>query len=156
MTGSPRRTGRPTGRNRSDLGRHVAELANALAKCSAEVSSVHDLLPTEMLLLMTCRQMGECTATQLAPVLPVDSSRISRLINGMVDRGFLVRRRTPSDRRLVMLTLSGSGEEVAIDLTQRMEAHYDALTEGLTEEQLRAFAETANAIVANYDATAAE
>ena len=156
MTGSPRGTGPRTGRHRLDLGRHVTELSNALAKGAAESSSIHDLLPTEMLLLMACRQLGECTATQLAPILPVDSSRISRLINGMVDRGFLVRRRTPSDRRLVMLSLSESGEEVAADLTQRMDAYYDALVQGLSDEQLQAFATAADAIVANFAATSEE
>lgn len=117
---------------------------------------MHNLLSTEMLLLMTCRQLGECTATQLAPVLPVDSSRISRLINGLVDRGFLVRRRTPSDRRLVMLSLSERGEEVAVDLTERMDAHYNALVDGLSDAQLEAFASITNAIVENYTAIAEE
>lgn len=156
MTGSPRGTGPDAGRDRLDLGRHVTELSNALAKGSTEASAVHDLLPTEMLVLMMCRQLGECTATQLAPILPVDASRISRLINGLVDREFLVRRRTPSDRRLVILSLSESGEAVAADLTERMDAHYDALTAGLSDDQIEAFAATADAIVANYAALADE
>ena len=79
---------------------------------------------------------------------------ISRIINGLVDRGLLVRRRTPSDRRLVMLSLSERGAEIAVDLTERMDAHYNALVDGLSDEQLEAFASVTDAIVANYAAIA--
>ena len=98
--------------------------------------------------------MGECTATQLVGLLPVDAARISRLVNGLVDRGLMLRRRPRSDRRVVILRLSPEGEELASDVTLHMEGLYAGLTQGLSQEELRAFSTAALRIIANYEAIA--
>ena len=91
-------------------------------------------------------------ATQLAVQLPVDASRISRLVTVLADRGLLRRRRLRSDRRIVMLRLSPDGQAVTSELTERMQSYYAKLTEGLNEREMRTFAATALRIVANYEA----
>lgn len=94
--------------------------------------------------------MGECSATQLAEVLPVDPSRISRLVNGMVNMGLLRRRRTPTDRRIVMLRLTEKGNELTLHISERVNAYYAKLTEGIGEDEMREFVSTATKVLANY------
>ena len=134
-----------------DLGQHVWDLANALQKGAEEAAGPHDLLPVEIMLLAACGRLEECTASQLAPDLPVDASRVSRLVNGLVERGLLRRRRIRSDRRVVMLRLSPEGQEVNAAIAARLDVYYAKLIAGLSEDQMRSFAETAQAIAANFE-----
>ena len=85
---------------------------------------------------------GELTATELARVLPVDASRISRLVTRMVDRKLLIRRRLRHDRRVVMLRLSEDGNELTAELRRRVQAYYSTITENVSDEEMRVFRST--------------
>ena len=139
---------------RPDLGRFVANLSQAVERGITREMSSHELLPLDVHLLLICRDLEECTATQLVGLLPVDAARISRLVNGLVERGLLIRRRPPNDRRVVILRLSPEGEELASEVTRRMEALYAGLTQGPSDDELRAFTSAAVRIIANYEAMA--
>ena len=132
-----------------DLETCVAGLVNAVEKGMAQEVSPYGLTPLEFNLLKNCLE-GECTATQLAQVLPVDGARISRLVTGLVEKGLIRRRRLRDDRRIVMLRLSEEGAEMVAHIVSSME-HYDAmLTEGVGEEEMRVFVSVAAKIMANY------
>ena len=103
----------------------------------------------EFSILRSCLERGECTATQLAEFLPVDASRISRVVNGLVDRQLLRRRRLRNDRRVVKLTLTQEGETLTFKLHQRVQQYDASLTEGVSEEEMNAFAVTTLKIAAN-------
>ena len=134
-----------------DMGRFVASLAYTVDRGLAREMAPCDLLPLEVHLLVICRDMGECTATQLAQLLPVDAARISRLVNSLVERDLLIRRRPRSDRRIVLLRLTPEGEELTAEVARRMQAFYAELTRGLTEGELNSFATAALQIIANYE-----
>ena len=155
MTGLPEQMRRNPGPGADlppDLGRFVSALAYAVDRGIAREMSSHALLPLDVHLLVICREMGECTATQLAQLLPVDAARISRLVNGLVERGLIIRRRPPNDRRVVMLRLSPDGEELTAEISRRMQEFYAGLTRGLTEEEMQAFTAAALRIIANHEA----
>ena len=137
-----------------DLGRFVSTLAHAVDRGIAREMAPHDLLPLDVHLLVICQEMGECTATQLAQLLPVDAARISRLVNALVERDLLIRRRPRNDRRVVLLRLSPEGEELTAEVSRRMREFYAGLTQGLTEGELQAFSEAALRIIANHEAMA--
>ena len=137
-----------------DLGTYVSSLANAVYKGIAAEVARYDLSPLDIQLLMICLERNECAATQLAQLLPVDASRISRIVTGLADRGLLRRRRLRSDRRVVMLRLSPRGHELTVQVTEHMQAYYARLTQGLNEREMRAFATTAQRISGNYAAIA--
>ena len=90
-----------------DLRESVDGLLTAFYRGTAKETARYNLTTPEFNLLNAClRREEECTATELARVLPVDASRISRIVTILVDRGLLRRRRLPEDRRVVMLSLS--------------------------------------------------
>ena len=135
-----------------DLGTYVGGLGNAVYKGIAAEVAPYDLSPLDVQLMMICREMRECTATRLAQLLPVDASRVSRLVTGLADKGLLRRRRLRSDRRIVMLRLTPAGEQMTADVSERMQVYYARLTEGFSEHEMRAFSNIAQGIVSNYEA----
>ena len=135
-----------------DLGSYVSSLANAVYKGITRVMAPYDLSPVDVQLMMICRERGEATASQLAQLLPVDASRVSRLVTDLVEKGLLRRRRLRRDRRVVMLKLTPSGQKVIGEATEELDAYYAKLTEGLSERQFRAFATASMKVAANYAA----
>ena len=134
-----------------DLEAYVAGLVNAVEKGMAAEVTPHGLSPLEFSLLRYCMD-GERTATQLAQVLPVDGSRVSRLVTGLVDKGMLRRRRLRSDRRGVMLRLSDEGSELTSRIVENMRGYVATLTADIRAEDLSVFASVSSRIIANYDA----
>ena len=131
---------------------YVAGLGNAVYKGIATEMAPYDLTPLDIQLMMVCAERGECTATYLAQLLPVDASRISRMVTDLADRGLVRRRRLRSDRRIVMLRLSPDGDHMISEVSQRMQRYYGALTAGFSDEEMSTFATIALGIIANYEA----
>ncbi len=135
-----------------NLGSYVGDLFNMLDKSMALEVAPHGITGMEYSLLWHCLER-ECTATQLAQVLPVDAARISRIVTGLVDKGLLRRRRLRSDRRTVMLRSTEEGREVASHIFQKMQRYYAMVTEGICEEEIRVFVSVTARIIANHAAT---
>ena len=135
----------------ADLEECVAGLVNAVDKGLASEVAPYGLTPLEFSLLRHCLE-EECTATHLARVLPVDGSRVSRLVTGLVDKGLVRRRRLRRDRRIVMLRLSEEGRELTTDIVEKMKIYDAILTEGIDEEEMRVFMSVSSRIIANHAA----
>ena len=65
-----------------------------------------------------------------------------------------LRRRLLSDRRVVILTLTEEGTELAQDLQGRVHAYDASLCEGVSEEQMAAFVGVSAKVMANHAALA--
>lgn len=136
----------------ADLEACVMRLETAVFRGMAEEVEPYDLTHIEFTLLRACMRKNECTATELARVLPVDASRISRIVNTLVNLGLLSRRRLRSDRRTVMLTLTEEGNELTARIHERMQEYYARLVEGISADDLRILENATSRILANYDA----
>ena len=135
-----------------DLGACVGGLVNTVAKgIEAEVAP-RGLTSLQFALLRVFLQEEEWTATQLAQVLPVHVSRISRVVNKLVEKGLMSRRRPPSDRRIVLLSLTDEGTALTSELDRRVRALDARLAEGVGEDEMAALASATSKIVANHDA----
>lgn len=106
----------------------------------------------EYVLLSACQEEGETTVSQLTRRMPVDASRISRIVTDLVDAGLVRRRRLRHDRRVVMLSLTPRGQELVADATKRLQDYYVELTEGISKRDMQSFAATAREIAANFEA----
>ena len=133
-----------------DLAAHVDGLMNAVSKGIEEEVQPYGIGIVDLSLLRICMEQTEATATDMAEVLPVDASRISRIVNGLVEKGLLIRRRLRNDRRIVMLRLSDQGREMTSMLLRRIQAYNARLTKNIDGEDLKKFEAVASQIVANY------
>ena len=137
--------------NGESLEGHVADLLSAVEKGMTDALAPFGLIPLEFKLLKYCLRIGECTATQLAEVLPTDPSRISRLVNRLVEMGLLVRRRLTSDRRIVMLSLTEEGRQRTLESDGSIQELFEALSQGISVDALGDFVSIAVTMKANYD-----
>ena len=120
----------------TDLSGCVAILANVISKGVERELAPFGIQPAEFALMRVCLIGGETTATELGRALPVDASRISRIVNRLVETGLLRRRRLREDRRVVRLGLTPEGRQLIEELVRRVAAFEAATLAGIHAEEL--------------------
>lgn len=136
----------------ADLGSCVAGLVNTLARGTAGLMAPHGLLPPDFALLRLFLGREEWTVTQLAQALPVKTSRISRVVANLVKMRLIRRRRLRNDRRVVFLTLTDEGKALTLDLHRQVLSYEAMLSQGVSEEEMAAFASVTTKVMSNYAA----
>ncbi len=132
------------------FGAYVTGLVNAVAGGMAQIVAPHGLTSIDFALLRLFLGVEEWTATQLAQALPIALSGISRSVTKLVAMGLVRRRRLPSDRRIIVLTLTEEGLKLTQDLHQRVQVLNSSLCEGVSEEEMAVFACVCTTVMANY------
>jgi len=88
-----------------------------------------------MLLILLGREEGQ-TSRQLGEHTQLDSATVSGIIDRLEGLQLITRKRSPEDRRAVLLYLTEAGREKALELDRRFEeAHQAFLAEFSPEEQ---------------------
>lgn len=89
-----------------------------------------------MLLILLGREEGQ-TSRQLGEQTQLDSATVSGIIDRLEGMQLITRRRSPEDRRAVLIHLTEAGREKALDLDRRFEeAHQAFLSDFTMEEQM--------------------
>ena len=142
--------GAPMGPEFEDLGSCVTRLINVLAKGTEEVVEPHDLIPMDYAVLRLFLHRQQWTVTELAVMLPIKTSRASRVVAKLVDRGLMRRRRPRNDRRVVLLTLTDEGSALTLDMFRRIEAYEATLLQSVSDQEMSALVSSTSKIMANY------
>lgn len=75
--------------------------------------------------------------TELAEILVIDRTSLTRTMDKLVAAGLVERNEPAHDRRITQVTLSKAGEAVRQTLSELMTDHSERLLEGLPEEDIR-------------------
>lgn len=73
-------------------------------------SEYDDLSPKELHLIHLIGKMGEITASNLATSVGTTKSSITKSVNALFNKGYVLRKRNFSDRRYVYVSLSEKGK----------------------------------------------
>lgn len=139
-----------------DLGKCVAGLVNAVARGTEEQLEPWGFSALEFSILGVCLSAGTTTVTGLAEVIPIDSGRISRLVNKLYNKGLISRQRMASDRRVVKLQLSDEGFDLVPRLVQLVEDYNKMLLTDISVEDQARFVAICHRIIENHTRHQAE
>ena len=113
-------------------------------------AAAYNLTPTEFAVIRLFLTDMEWTATELAQMLSLHASVMSRAVSRLVDRGVLRRRRQREDRRLVFLKLTEEGVALGLELHEKAHSYEERLTQGISPEDMETCLATIRRIVANH------
>ena len=133
----------------TDLGTCVAGLINVVARGMAEIVAPHGLTHIDFAVLRLFLGVDEWTTTQMAQVLPLAPSGISRTVTKLVGMGLVRRRRLLSDRRVVILTMTEEGMGMAEHLQRRVQAYDASLCENICEDHMAVFFSVSSRVMEN-------
>jgi DNA-binding MarR family transcriptional regulator len=94
-----------------------------------------DVSFVQWVILMHLRDGLNTTAAELAQHLCHDSGALTRVIDQMEERGWLRRKRSTKDRRMVTLALTKEGRGVTEAYLPRVIALYNGLLSDFTKEE---------------------
>jgi DNA-binding MarR family transcriptional regulator len=77
---------------------------------------------------------------ELARLLGLEKSTVSRLVAGLVDRGWVSRERNPDNRRLYRLQLTHDGQAAARQIGKQLRTQHTQLLSGLTPAERQGLA----------------
>lgn len=78
---------------------------------------------------------GCVSLNDLAGLLGLDKSTLSRITDNLVRQGLAVREPDTEDRRYIKIRLTESGEKMFSDIEQRMEEYYQKIYSSLPPEK---------------------
>jgi len=78
---------------------------------------------------------GEVSLNELAELLALDKSTMSRTINNLVEDGLVIRELDPEDRRYVKIKLTDKGIKIFKDIEESMDRYYKSIFNSVPEEK---------------------
>jgi len=109
---------------------------NDAACCGITVAQCHAL--------MEVGKSGEIALVELASVLGLDTSTLSRTIDSMVKSGLLERKANLEDRRYLNITLTTKGKKTYNDINHVFDRFYSDLFAGIPPQKHRQVIESIN------------
>lgn len=117
----------------------IIHLGVVAGQSLADELAPHELSPTELSILLACRDRPQLTAVMIAQVVPIDTPSVSRSVHQLVRKGLMARRRSTQDRRHVRLRLTSEGEQMVFSLLPRLNEVERQILRSLDEKQVRAY-----------------
>lgn len=86
--------------------------------------------------IMAYRPGLEMTCQEMSKVMELSPSRSSRVIDNLVQKGYMIRKISRSDRRSISITLSSKGKEIRDRIIKNRENLEDNLQNSFSEEEI--------------------
>jgi DNA-binding MarR family transcriptional regulator len=97
------------------------------------------LTPEQFLLIDLLWNQGEMSQQQLADRMQKDKNSVTKLVDAIERKGFVIRKQNSSDRRSNTIVLTEKAELLKNEAKQKGISILDNMLEGITEEELRSF-----------------
>lgn len=93
---------------------------------------------TEALALHHLDHSGPCSQQELAAVLGIDKSTMSRAVTALAEAGAIDRTRAEGNRRVVIVSITAQGHQLHRDIGETMSARTCGVLEAMTESERKA------------------
>ncbi|HZZ11600.1 MAG TPA: MarR family transcriptional regulator [Paraburkholderia sp.] len=94
------------------------------------------LMPTEFRVLSAVLRKGDLTMLELAQWTSYERTRLTHILHGMEDRGWIVRTSAESDRRTVVVQATPSGAAIFRKAKPMVDELTDVIASGNTENEI--------------------
>lgn len=97
------------------------------------------LTPEQFLLIDILWNQGEMSQQQLADRMQKDKNSVTKLVDAIERKGFVIRKQNSSDRRSNTIVLTEKAELLKNEAKKKGISILENMLEGITEEELRSF-----------------
>ena len=104
-------------------------------RLAEEIGEAYKLNERELLCLFAVERSGTTTSKDLSKTIDLSSSRGSRIVNRLVDRGLISALPDSIDRRRIRLSLTAGGERCVADIDARKVECEKKLVADLSEQE---------------------
>ena len=109
------------------------------------------LTPEQFMLIDLLWNHGEMSQQQLADLMQKDKNSVTKLVDAIEKKGFVVRRQNRTDRRSNTLVLTENANQLKPGAKQKGISILDQMLDGISEDELRAFLTTLRKLNVNMN-----
>jgi DNA-binding MarR family transcriptional regulator len=120
---------------RRSLGYLVRRLHNLVVPRAEALFADADFTFSQWVVLMAVRDGIATTCAEIARHMDHDTGATTRLVDQLEQRGYLIRRRSTEDRRVVHLEITPVGRALAKSLMPRIIEFWNDVLEGFSSEE---------------------
>lgn len=114
------------------------------------------LTPEQFMLIDLLWNHGEMSQQQLADLMQKDKNSVTKLVDAIERKGFVVRKQNKKDRRSNTLVLTEKANQLKPGAKEKGISILDQILDGINENELRAFLETLRKLNINMTVGAGE
>lgn len=114
------------------------------------------LTPEQFMLIDLLWNQGEMSQQQLADQMQKDKNSVTKLVDAIERKGFVVRQQNVHDRRSNTIVLTEKANLLKPGAKQKGISILDQMLEGISEDELRSFLETLHKLNSNMSLTEEE
>lgn len=107
------------------------------------------LTPEQFLLIDILWNQGEMSQQQLADRMQKDKNSVTKLVDAIERKGFVIRKQNSSDRRSNTIVLTEKAELLKNEAKKKGISILENMLEGITEAELRSFLDTLRKLNSN-------
>ena len=117
----------------------------------ASVLAPYNVSVAEYRVLSVIVELGNPKAIEIAELVPVDQSFISRLVQQLYEKQLVSRQRSLTDRRTVILEATTAGKELLRQLAQPLQNMERQMVRGISENELNLAVSVIAAMTGNVE-----
>lgn len=114
----------------------LQQIENALDDDIRRLCEPLSIKITQAKLLLKLCHNDSVTTSELARVMNIGKSAFSLLCKRLEQKGLLQKRRKSSDQRIVYISLTPDGEQIAAELTEKIKSRRDSQLNSISENSL--------------------
>jgi DNA-binding MarR family transcriptional regulator len=114
------------------------------------------LTPEQFMLIDLLWNHGEMSQQQLADMMQKDKNSVTKLVDAIERKGFVVRRQNVHDRRSNTLVLTERANQLKHVAKQKGISILDEMLAGISDDELKCFLKTLHKLNANMDVAESE
>jgi DNA-binding MarR family transcriptional regulator len=133
------------------IGYLLRQTMSALNRAAETEMRPHGLTAVQWAPLMIISRGGNPTAASLARDLNTDTGAMTRMLDRLEAKGLLVRSRSATDRRVVVLTLTEQGRDLTTRIPHHLARVYNQHLTGFNHEEFVQFKQMLRRLIANRD-----
>lgn len=108
-----------------------------------------DITIDQWLVLNAIESRPEITQAEMAEQVFKDAASVTRIIELLIKKGYLLRKAHDTDRRRFLLKLSGEGNTLVKEVNKIAEQNREMALNGISEKELQALRNTLTTIINN-------
>ncbi|HWA92192.1 MAG TPA: MarR family transcriptional regulator [Rhizomicrobium sp.] len=139
---------------RRSLGYLIKRLHNLVVPHAEALFADADFTFSQWVVLMAVRDNIATTCAELARHMDHDNGAVTRLVDQLEERGYLQRRRSTEDRRVVHLEITPAGKALAKSLAPRIVDFWNETLEGFSQEEFAQLVSLLTRLMTRLETTA--
>ncbi len=134
-----------------DVGDMVRKLVRMFQLFERDQIKVHGFTTTQCYALLEIDKSGSIAMNELSERMNLNSSTMTRILDNLVRDGYIERKKSPEDRRLVLVELSEKGKASAKDLNASVNGYYKKVICSIPEGKLQDVLNSADLLVHAFE-----